>query len=94
MIPKDPVILLSFVNTKLRDEYPSLAELCAALGADRAALEAALAALDYHYDSRQNQFICADCESKSRMKGKRQRQGEKEEDKGRRTWQAAPHPRS
>ena len=29
MIPEDPVILLSFVNTKLRDEYPSLDELCA-----------------------------------------------------------------
>ena len=29
MIPKDPVILLSFINTKLRDEYASLSELCA-----------------------------------------------------------------
>ena len=57
MIPKDPVILLSFVNTKLRDEFPSLAELCAALDADRAALEAALAGLDYHYSPQQNQFI-------------------------------------
>ena len=27
MIPEDPVILLSFVNTKLRDEYPNLDEL-------------------------------------------------------------------
>ena len=34
MLPKDPVILLSFVNTKLRDEYESLDELCAALDAD------------------------------------------------------------
>ena len=57
MLPKDPVILLSFVNTRLRDEYPSLAELCAALDADQAALEDTLAALDYHYDSKQNQFI-------------------------------------
>ena len=32
MIPEDPVILLSFVNTKLRDEYPNLDELCASLG--------------------------------------------------------------
>ena len=37
MMPKDPVILLSFVNTKLRDEFPSLSELCAALDADEAA---------------------------------------------------------
>lgn len=56
-LPKDPAILLSFVNTKLRDEFPSLAELCAALDADRAALEAALAGLDYHYSPQQNQFI-------------------------------------
>ena len=34
MIPEDPVILLSFVNTKLRDEYPSLDELCASLGGE------------------------------------------------------------
>ena len=57
MLPKDPVILLSFVNTKLRDEYPSLSELCAALDADRAALEAALAGLDYHYSPERNQFV-------------------------------------
>nr|WP_325183152.1 DUF4250 domain-containing protein [uncultured Oscillibacter sp.] len=57
MLPKDPVILLSFVNTKLRDEYPSLSELCAALDADREALEAALAGLDYRYSPERNQFI-------------------------------------
>ena len=27
-IPKDPVMLLSFINMKLRDFYPSLDELC------------------------------------------------------------------
>ena len=42
-LPKDPAILLSCVNTKLRDEYPSLSELCAALDADRAELESTLA---------------------------------------------------
>ena len=57
MLPKDPVILLSFVNTKLRDEYPSLVELCAALDADKEALEEALAPLDYHYDPEKNQFV-------------------------------------
>ena len=30
-IPKDPVMLLSFINMKLRDFYPSLDELCADL---------------------------------------------------------------
>ena len=57
MLPKDPAILLSFVNTKLRDEHPSLDELCSALDADRAELESALAGLDYHYSPEQNQFI-------------------------------------
>ena len=40
MLPKDPVILLSYVNTKLRDDYPTLDALCDDLEADRAALEA------------------------------------------------------
>ena len=57
MLPKDPVILLSFVNTKLRDEYSSLEELCASLDAEREALEEALAALDYRYSAERNQFI-------------------------------------
>ena len=47
-LPKDPAILLSCVNTKLRDEYPSLSELCAALDSDRAELESGLAGLGYH----------------------------------------------
>ena len=57
MIPQDPYILLSFVNTKLRDEYPSLAELCAALDADEAALRKTLAALNRAYDAARNQFV-------------------------------------
>lgn len=50
-------MLLSFVNTKLRDEFPSLAELCAALDADEAAVRKALAALDYQYSAQRNQFV-------------------------------------
>ena len=57
MLPKDPVILLSFVNTKLRDEYRSLSELCAALSADETAIRDALAGLDYWYDPVHNCFI-------------------------------------
>ena len=56
MIPEDPVILLSFVNTKLRDEYPSLDELCASLGENRAKLERKLTASGYNYDPQGNQF--------------------------------------
>ena len=55
MLPKDPVLLLSVVNTKLRDEYGSLDELCAALNEERPAIERTLAQLDYQYDPQQNQ---------------------------------------
>ena len=57
MIPQDPYSLLSFVNTKLRDEYGSLEELCAALDADEAALRKTLAALNRAYDAERNRFV-------------------------------------
>ena len=47
MIPNDPVILLSFVNARLRDEYDSLEELCGALDVSREDLEHLLKALCY-----------------------------------------------
>ena len=56
MIPQEPAVLLSFVNMKLRDEYPSMDELCAALDIDQAALEEKLAAIGYAYDPAANQF--------------------------------------
>ena len=56
MLPKDPVLLLSVVNTKLRDEYGSLDELCSALNEERPDIERTLAQLDYQYDPQQNQF--------------------------------------
>lgn len=56
-IPKDPVILLSFINTKLRDFYPSLDELCKSLGIEEKSLTDKLASIDYHYDSTANQFL-------------------------------------
>lgn len=56
-IPKDPVILLSYINTQLRDFYPNLDELCGSLGLDRKELIQKLAAINYRYDSRVNQFV-------------------------------------
>ena len=55
-LPKDPVMLLSVVNTYLRDYHASLEELCddAAISADE--LVQKLAAIDYHYDAARNQF--------------------------------------
>ena len=57
MLPQDPVILLSFVNTKLRDCYPSLEELCDDLQADQEQLSEKLAGIDYRYDPERNQFV-------------------------------------
>ncbi|HCA04709.1 MAG TPA: DUF4250 domain-containing protein [Ruminococcaceae bacterium] len=57
MIPNDPMILLSYVNTKLRDEYPSLEAMCDDLQLDKAGLEQKLADADYVYDKSLNRFI-------------------------------------
>ncbi len=57
MIPKDPVMLLSFINLKLRDFYDSLDALCDDLDADRAEIEEILNSIDYHYDKEQNRFV-------------------------------------
>lgn len=56
MLPQDPYILLSYVNTKLRDEYPSLEYLCVGLDADAAELTEKLSAAGYAYDADANQF--------------------------------------
>ncbi|MCM1283675.1 MAG: DUF4250 domain-containing protein [Muribaculaceae bacterium] len=56
-LPKDPVMLLSFVNTQLRDNYPSLEELAAAFMTDTDTLCAQLAAIGYRYDGTQNRFL-------------------------------------
>lgn len=56
-MPKDPVILLSFVNTKLRDYYPSLDVLCEELAIPKEDLSKKLQVIDYEYDATQNQFV-------------------------------------
>ncbi|MGN1146175.1 MAG: DUF4250 domain-containing protein [Acetatifactor sp.] len=57
MIPKDPVMLLSFINLKLRDFYDSLDVLCEDMELDREELISSLEAIDYHYDREKNQFV-------------------------------------
>ena len=57
MVPKDPVMLLSFVNLKLRDYYKSLEMLCEELDVNRQELTEKLASIDYHYDEEKNQFV-------------------------------------
>ncbi len=56
MLPKDPILLLSVVNTKLRDNYSSLEELCHAEDADPQEIIQALDAVGYVYQPDLNQF--------------------------------------
>ena len=56
-VPNDPLLLMSVVNTKLRDFYPTLDALCDDLNEDRAALEEKLAAAGYVYSAATNQFV-------------------------------------
>ena len=57
MLPKDPVMLLSFVNLKLRDFYSDLDQLCEDLDADRGEIVEKLAGISYHNDEEKNQFV-------------------------------------
>ena len=56
MLPRDPFILLSYVNQKLRDDYDSLEALCEDLELDRGELEEKLAAAGFAYDGQRNCF--------------------------------------
>ena len=56
-LPGDPVILLSVINTKLRDYYPSLDALCDDMQIDRKELTDRLDMIDYTYDAGRNQFV-------------------------------------
>lgn len=57
MLPRDPAMLLSVVNLKLRDFYPSLSELCKDLDEDENEIKEILDKIDYHYDIKQNRFV-------------------------------------
>ena len=56
-LPKDPMLLLSVVNTKLRDQYTSLDALCEDMQAGREKMETKLQNIDYTYDENTNQFV-------------------------------------
>lgn len=55
-LPNDPVMLLSVVNTYLRDKYSSLDNLCADLDVDKSNIIDKLSAINYEYDEISNQF--------------------------------------
>ena len=56
-LQKDSVMLLSYINTQLRDFYPNLDELCKTLDVDKDELENKLAAIDYRYNAELNKFV-------------------------------------
>lgn len=56
-LPNDAVMLLSVINTKLRDYYPSLEQLCKDMGISQQDLEERLDQIDYKYDKELNQFV-------------------------------------
>ncbi len=56
MIPQDPMILLSYLNTKLRDEYPSLTALCEDLELDEEKITARMKAIGFSYRKEENRF--------------------------------------
>lgn len=55
-LPKDPVILLSYINTQLRDNYASLTEFCNSNNCSPEDIIRTLERIDYRYDSDTNQF--------------------------------------
>ncbi|MDY5983562.1 MAG: DUF4250 domain-containing protein [Anaeroplasma sp.] len=56
MLPKNPILLLSIVNTKLRDFYSNFDELCQDLDESKDEIIDILARAGYIYDKEINQF--------------------------------------
>lgn len=56
-LPKDPMILLSVINTKIRDQYHTLDALCSDMQIERAEIIDVLKGIDYEYDESRHQFV-------------------------------------
>ncbi len=57
MLPEDPMMLLSYVNLKLRDFYDSLDSFCDDMDVSETEITDKLASIDYHYDKEKNRFV-------------------------------------
>lgn len=55
-LPTNPIILLSYVNTKLRDEYKSLDEMCDEMDLNKNEIVSKLSEIGYEYNNSINQF--------------------------------------
>ncbi|MBP7059216.1 MAG: DUF4250 domain-containing protein [Lachnospiraceae bacterium] len=56
MLPKDPYMLLSVINMKLRDSYGSLVELTRSEGIDEISITEPLKKVGFEYDISTNTF--------------------------------------
>lgn len=56
-LPKDPMLLLNVVNTKLRDYYHNLDALCDDMNVEKEEIVNTLKTIDYEYDENRNQFV-------------------------------------
>ena len=56
-LPKDPVMLLSLINTKLRDYNSSLDDFCKEYNLDKEYITEKLSMIDYHYDEFKDKFV-------------------------------------
>lgn len=55
-MPEDPIMLYSFLNMKLRDEYPSLDALCEDLNVSKDEIIKKMKSIGFEYDSVRNRF--------------------------------------
>ena len=56
-LPNDPIMLMSYLNTQLRDNYPSLEELCKSMCLDETVIRAKLETVGFVYQPERNQFV-------------------------------------
>lgn len=56
MLPKDPFMLLSMINMKLRDQYSSMDELCDDMDEDKDVIDERLNNAGFSYDVELNQY--------------------------------------
>lgn len=56
-LPNDAAMLLSYINTQLRDYYPSIDELCKSLDVSKDDIISRLKGIDYEYDEALNKFV-------------------------------------
>ncbi len=56
-LPNEPIILLSFINTKLRDFYSSLDDFCNDTQCDKQEIIDKLNSINYQYNKKLNKFM-------------------------------------